>query len=201
MIEVEIRVTVTAKQLNELIDGAQFVSKQVLKNEIYDSIDFKLTTKNFWLRCRDGVFELKYPVKKDDNLLEDKDIAVHEINDEQEIRRILCLSTIGSMSEALAAAGFTVLYRFTNTRNTYTKDGFTIIFDHADFGDLTYDVCEIESIITSVDQTNRAFESLWDFAKRHGISTERAEGKLEYYMRVKNPAHYFAIVNSSKTYV
>ena len=40
-----------------------------------------------------------------------------------------------TLQDALSAAGFVVLYHFTNLRRTYAKDGFNIDFDHADFGD------------------------------------------------------------------
>ncbi len=198
MIEVEIRVYVTDEQARALIAGAQFESQKSLVTEIYDTADFKLTTKNFWLRRRNGAFELKYPAMQGANLQLDQNIPVYEITDELEIRRILQLQTKGTLQEALSEAGVVVLYRFTNTRQTYTKDGFTIDFDHADFGDLTYNICEIEKLVALVDQTKQALDSLYAFAKRYGISTERAEGKLEHYMRIKNPAHYYAIANSLK---
>ncbi len=34
--------------------------------------------------------------------------------------------------------------------------------------------------------------------RKFGISTQRAEGKLNYYMRLKRPEHFFAIQNSKK---
>lgn len=197
MIEVEIKVHVTDKQAEALIEGAQFVSQKVLVNEYYDSTDFKLTTHGFWLRRRNGVFELKFPATKDGSFNIGKSI-MHEITDEHEIMRILGLLGCASLSEALAAAGYAVLYRFTNTRRTYTKNGFTIDFDHADFGDLTYSICEVEMLVDSPDQAEKAFDALYAFVRQYGISTERAEGKLGYYMRIKNPAHYHAVMNSSK---
>ena len=45
MIEVEIKACVTDAQAEALIAGAQFISNKVLITEIYDSADFKLTTK------------------------------------------------------------------------------------------------------------------------------------------------------------
>jgi len=198
MIEVEIKVHVNDEQTAALIAGAQFISQKELITEIYDSADYRLTTKGFWLRRRNGIFELKYPATKDDSFHFGKNNPMHEITDEHEIRQIIGLRMNCPFEDALADAGYTVLYRFTNARKTYKKDGFTIDFDRADFGDLVYCVCEVEKLVDSADQTEQVLESLYAFVKQHGISTERAEGKLEYYMRIKHPAHYNEIANSFK---
>ena len=47
MIEVEIKVCVTNKQADALLEGARFISSKVSINEFYDSADFKFTTKGF----------------------------------------------------------------------------------------------------------------------------------------------------------
>jgi len=198
MIEVEIKVHVTDEQAGALIAGAQFVSEELLVNEYYDSPDYQLTTKGFWLRRRNGNFELKYPATKDGSFHSGKNSPMYEVTDEPEIRKILGLRMNCTFQEALAYAGYSILYRFTTMRKKYTKDGFTIDFDHADFGDLVYCICEVEKLVDSVDQTEQAFESLYVFVKQYGISTERVEGKLGYYIRIKHPDHYYALVNSSK---
>lgn len=198
MIEVEIKVRVTDQQTRNLIEGAQPVAQSSFVDTYYDSADFKLTMNGLWLRQRDQQFELKLPATKDGNFHIGKNIPMHEITDEQEIGSILGLCGHGPLSEQLAAAGYTVLYKFSNTRQTFIKDGFTIDFDHADFGDLVYSVCEVEMLVESTDQTEEALESLYAFVRQYDIPTERAEGKLGYYMRVKNPKHYHAVTNSSK---
>jgi len=198
MIEVEIKVHVTDEQARALIADAQFKSEKVLAIEYYDSPDYRLTTKAFWLRRRNGSFEFKYPATPDGSFDFGKNVPMHEVTDEQEIRRILHLQPTGTLPEAIAAAGYAVLYRFTNTRKTYVKDGFTIDFDRADFGDLVYCVCEVEKLVDSADQTEQAFESLYAFVKQYGISTERAESELGHYLRLKHPAHYQAIAKSRK---
>lgn len=198
MIEVEIKVRVTDEQAKALIEGAHFVSRKILKNEIYDAADYRLTTNGFWLRCRNGNFELKFPATKDGSFHIDAATPMHEVTDELEIRLILKLPIEGLMPDILQSAGYAVLYRFANTRQTYQKDGLTIDFDQADFGDLVYSVCEIETLVETEDQTDQALEKLYAFARQHCISTERAEGKLGYYIRVKNPAHYHALIHSLK---
>lgn len=198
MIEVEIKVHVTQAQANLLIKDAQLRSQTSFVDAYYDSEDFRLTTNGMWLRQRNNQFELKMPATKDGSFHIGKNIPMHEITDEKKIRNLLDLPIERPLVEALASAGYVVLYRFTNTRQTYIKDGFHIDFDRADFGDLIYCLCEVETIVESPDQTDQALESLYAFVKQHGISTERAEGKLGYYIRVKNPKHYYAMVNSPK---
>jgi adenylate cyclase class IV len=110
----------------------------------------------------------------------------------------LGLTAQDCLSEALAGAGYTVLYRFANTRQAYIKDGFTIDFDRADYEGLVYCLCEVEMLVESVEQTEQALNLLYAFVKQYGISTDRAEGKLGYFMRVTNPIHYQAVINSAK---
>lgn len=198
MIEVEIKVHVTEDQARKLTENARPVGKHSFVDAYYDSVDFKLTTNGLWLRQRDQQFELKMPATHDGSFHIGKNIPMQEIPDEEEIRRILGLAMQGSLHDALENAGFIVLYRFSNTRETYQKDGFTIDFDRADFGDLTYCLCEIETIVEAADQAELALEQLYSFIRRYGISTERAEGKLGHYIRVKNPEHYRALIYSPK---
>jgi adenylate cyclase class IV len=198
MIEVEIKVHVTDEQACRLIAGAKLVSCVSFVDTYYDSADFKLTTNGLWLRQRDQQFELKIPATKDGSFHIHKNIPMHEITDEKEIMHILGLPQTDSLPVALANAGYSALYRFTNIRRAYIKDGFTIDFDRADFGDLVYCLCEVEIVVESSDQTEQALATLYEFIAKFGISPERVEGKLGYYMRTKNPTHYNAIINSPK---
>lgn len=198
MIEVEIKVKVTEEQSRMLVEGARLAGQIAFVDAYYDSADFKLTTNGLWLRQRDQCFELKVPATKDGTFHIGKNIPMHEITDEKRIRSILGLNEQGSLAEALQHAGYAILYRFENTRQTYEKEGFIIDFDRADFGGLTYSICEVEVLVESQDLAAPAFERLYAFAKQYGISTERAEGKLMYFMRMKNPAHYHAVINSPK---
>lgn len=198
MIEVEIKVHVTDEQISRLTADAQFIKQDFFVDTYYDSADFKLTTNGFWLRKRNEQFELKFPATKNGSFHIAKNIPMHEISDEQEIMQMLGLGKHGSLPDALETHGYIPLYRFENTRQVYKKDGFTIDLDRADFGDLVYCLCEIETMVESQDQSQEALEKLYAFINRYGISSERAEGKLGYYIRLKNPAHYQAVISSSK---
>jgi adenylate cyclase class IV len=198
MIEVEIKLHVTDEQASNLKAGAKFISCFSFVDTYYDSVDYKLTTNGLWLRQRDQQFELKLPATKDGSFHLGKNIPMHEITDEKEIMHILGLPQNDSLPIALANAGYSALYRFANMRQTYIKDGFTIDFDRADFGDLVYCLCEVETLVESTDQTERALATLYSFIAQYNISPERAEGKLGYYIRTKKPVHYNAMLNSPK---
>ncbi len=198
MIEVEIKVHVTDEQKEKLIDGAVFISEKTFIDEYFDSHDFALTTNGYWLRKRGDQFELKLPATSDGSFNIEKNIPMQEITAEADIVRALKLHPATSLVNALGPAGYSRIYRFSNTRQAYEKDGFVIDFDTADFGDLVYQTCEIEIMVDAKDRVPHAFEQLYAFAKQYGIESERAEGKLWYYIKRKNPAHYWALKNSKK---
>ena len=61
MIEVEKNFAVTEKDKACLIEDAVLLYKKVFTDVYYDSSDYALTGKDFWLRTREGKFELKVP--------------------------------------------------------------------------------------------------------------------------------------------
>lgn len=200
MIEVEIKVHVTEQQKERLLDGATFISEEFFTDIYYDSDDFALTTKGMWLRKRDESFELKTPATLSGGFNLKKNIPMHEFTDQDDIAQRLMLDECykTSFEEALAMAGYKQLYKFTNTRRSYKKNNFTIDFDTADFGDLIYSLCEIETIVEHKDQAQAALNELYAFVGQFGISSAKAEGKLGYYIRCMRPAHSRALEEASE---
>ncbi len=195
MIEVEIKVHVTEEQKEKLLSGATLVAEKTFTDIYYDSSDFSLTTKGMWLRQRDKLFELKTPATKTGGFNINKNIPMNEFTDPDSIAKLLSLHECykNSFTSALKKSGYEQLYKFTNTRQTHKKDNFIIDFDHADFGDLTYNLCEIETTVKNKNQTQEALDNLYTFIKQFGISSQKAEGKLGYYIKRKNPRHYQAL--------
>lgn len=204
MIEVEIKVCVTDEQREELILGAHLIEEVSITDHYYDSHDYKLTTNGLWLRKRDGQFELKMPATKYGGFNLNKNIPMHEICDKNKIAEILGLSVDinknlqDAFELALESAGYKALYKFVNTRKSYAKEGFKIDFDIADFGDFTYSVCEIELQVENKEQTGAALEKIYAFVDQHGICKDKVEGKIGRYIRLRNPEHYKALINSCK---
>jgi len=200
VIEVEIKIQVTDEQRARLLVDATFIAEEVYTDIYYDSDDFALTTKGFWLRKRNEIFELKMPATESGGFNLNKNIPMFEVTNLDDIAQKLelddCYKT--SFIDALSNAGYKQLYKFKNTRQSYKKDGFNIDFDRADFGDLVYELCEIETMVESKEQTQNALDSLYAFIASYGISSQKAEGKLWYYIKRKNPAHCLALERVSE---
>lgn len=200
MIEVEIKVQVTDEQMQKLLDGATFICKENLYDEYYDSADYKLTSNGFWLRTRDGKFVLKTPATNDNLFNIEKNLPFHEIDDATLISKALNFPPDQPLVQAVENAQYKPFYKVHTARQKYKKDGIIIDIDHADYGDMTYNICEFEIMVEHQNQTQTALDKLYEFATKHGVSTKRAEGKLFYYIKRKNPEHYKAITTSKKVY-
>lgn len=194
MIEVEIKFKLFEEQKKQLLAEATFVSEDLIHDVYYDSSNYELTTKDFWLRKRNGNFMLKTPATQTDNR---KIFSMHELTEESLIRQTLNLSSELTLEQAIENAGFKPLYKITNTRIKYTKDGIIIDIDHADYGDFTYDLCELETIVDHQEQIEKASLKLQNFATNHGIKIEPAEGKLIHLIKLTNPEHY-AILQAAR---
>lgn len=199
MIEVEIKVQLTDEQMQKLLEDAIFISNGTIYDEYYDSADYSLTSKGYWLRTRDGKFILKTPATSDNLFNIDKNLPFHEIEDARLVAQALNLPVDQPLLQVVQAAGYRPFYKVKTTRQKYKKDGITIDIDHADYGDMTYNLCEFEIMVEDQNQAQPALDKLYAFATKHGVSTKRAEGKLFYYIKRKNPEHYKAITTSEKS--
>lgn len=189
MIEVEIKCKPTAEEKAALLKGAAFISEEYLTDIYYDSKSYELSLKDFWLRTRNDKFVLKVPAAACSLLATQANTPKHEIEDEQEIRTMLKLSSQGSLTQALSIAGYNPLYTLTKTRQKYTKSGFIIDIDHATFGDFTFDLCEIETMVQTPEEISLATQNLVAFAKQYGITLENIPGNLIALIKLVNPKH------------
>lgn len=190
MIEVEIKCKPTQAQMASLLDGAKFVSEEHLTDIYYDSATYELTTKDFWLRTRNDKFVLKFPASTYPILAEQANTPKHELENEQEIRQTLNLSPQGTLKEAVALAGYNSLYTLSKIRKKYSKNGFIIDIDHAIFETLTFDLCEIETIVEKPEEIKQATQKLVAFAKDHGITLKPIPGNLIALIKIINPKHF-----------
>ncbi|KAF4095944.1 thiamine-triphosphatase [Onychostoma macrolepis] len=61
-VEVERKFVCDAEIMGKLQDiGAECIGQRQFRDQYFDSPDFILTLKDFWLRCREGLWELKCP--------------------------------------------------------------------------------------------------------------------------------------------
>jgi predicted adenylyl cyclase CyaB len=200
MIEVEIKVKVTEQQKQNLIQVANFISQEIIVDTYYDSKKYSLTIKGMWLRARNGLFELKTPATQTGGFNIDKNIPMHEFTNQDEIAKILNLHECYKISflDALTKVGYKEIYKIITTRESYKKNKFIIDFDCARCDNLTYTACELETIVDNKDQCQNALNDLLAFIKPFGISSEKAEGKLWYFIKNINPTHYQALKNAGE---
>lgn len=190
MIEVEIKCKPTPEQMVTLLKNATFISEEHLTDIYYDSTIYELSIQDFWLRTRNDKFVLKTPASTCSFLTEQANTPKHELEDEQEIRQALNLSSHGTLKEAVLLAGYKPLYTLSKIRKKYSKDGFIIDIDHAAFENLTFDLCEIETLVKKPEEIKQATQNLVNFAKSCGITINAIPGNLIALIKIINPTHF-----------
>lgn len=183
MIEVEQKFLLKPGDRERLIEGATFVSKNIITDVYYDTPDVVLIGHETFLRERDGQFELKVPLHRLTKELP-KAYHFHEIADQVEIREKLKLSEQGSMQDALSGAGYVEVARIKTTRTKYRREPFILDFDETDFG---YSLVEIERTFEHEVERESAADSILAFAKDNGLEIKHVRGRIHEYLRLKRP--------------
>jgi len=194
MIVIEKKFSLSPEQQKRLLDGAELISEKQISDTYFDNSKYNLTTKDWWLRKRDGSFELKVA-------LEGHDMRVinqyDEITDENAIRNKLDLQKNASLDEDLVTAGYVPFISMVTTRHKYKKDGFIIDLDQVDYdSDFKYNLAEIEATFDDSSQRQQAIDSILNFAKAHNLTDEPVHGKTIEYLIQKRPKHYKALVDA-----
>lgn len=179
-----------------LLDGAMFMHEGKHRDTYWDNETYTLTTKNKWLRQRDGVWELKNPDGLDAMAKEQLGSRYTEITAERELTTELEISAaIGmdpkkSLEENLLAHGYKPFCSFETTRRAYTKNGFTIDIDHVDFG---YTVIEIEKLVNESKDVEKIMNDIHQFGKQHGLQIVPLYGKAMQWLQIHNKPHFDAV--------
>ena len=191
MIEVEKKFILAPEQEKNLTEGGEFLGEKKFMDKYYDDIYFSLTTKDIWLRERDGKYELKLPLNESiENRISDQ---YREIDTENDILTHFGVRDI-SVKDFLIERGYKPFCEITTTRRKYKKEGFGIDLDVMDFG---YIVSEIEYMTDDELKIKEATSRIIDFAKRHGIdTTATVRGKVAEYLRLKSPLHFQALIDA-----
>lgn len=192
MIEVEKQFVVDAAARERLIAEAEFVGEVKNHDTYYDTADFSLTTKDTWLRNRNGRFELKVGVNNGAQAQrEGKALRYDELETEEAIRQHLGLHPRGSFIEDIQTAGYAPYGSWTVTRTKYKKGDFIIDFDSVDFG---YEVVEIELMVPEDADLAAASARIVAFAQDHKLKIEPVRGKNSTYLLRNNKGHFDALV-------
>lgn len=187
MIEVEKKFQLNSADITRLTQGAEFISKKKFADIYYDTTDYQLTSKDIWLRERDGQLELKIPLHVGMNRQADQ---YDEIEDENEIAKRLRLPVSEDLKKALAKNGYQPCCTCTTTRQKYKRNSFTIDLDLVDYGDFTYSVGEIELMVNDQSAVDEAVSKILDFARQNQLAIDQIRGKVVEYLKQQRPCHY-----------
>ena len=194
MIEIEKKFHLSAEQQKRLLDGAVFISEKQVSDTYFDNKTFDLTTKDWWLRNRNGDFELKVALAGHDMRVINQ---YDEITDEDEIRAKLNLPKTDSLHDDITSNGFLPFVNCTTTRREFKKDNFTIDLDEVEYdSDFEYNIAEIEVTFEKEEDKQAAIDSILEFAKKHNLTDEPVRGKVIEYLLEKRPKHYQALVDA-----
>lgn len=201
MIEVEKKFILTAKQKERLLKGAEFVSEEIFTDIYYDTTEYALTKNDIWLRLRGDNFELKIPAHENANA---KVQSYTEIEGEENIRQIFNLLENKTFLEDMQVFGYGPFCVCTTTRKKYkkyfienqNKEKFSIDLDEVDYADFQYVLAEIELMVESKAEMQKATKKIMAFAKSVGLRDMYVRGKVLEYLRRKKPEHFQALVEA-----
>ncbi|MDD5043145.1 MAG: CYTH domain-containing protein [Patescibacteria group bacterium] len=194
MIEIEKKFILSEEDEKRLLEGAEFLGEKILDDAYFDTPDYFLTTRDIWLRSRNGRWELKLPLGKRDS---QKSIDKYrEIETEGAIREALGLETRESLGEGLAALGYAPFCECRTIRRKYKNGDFTIDLNSVQFADFIYTIAEIELLVGEESAAAAATEKIIRFAAEKKLKIAEVRGKVLEYLWRKKPEHYAALVKA-----
>lgn len=194
MIEVEKTLPFGEGAKNNLISGAEFLGEKILRDTYYDQPDFSLGIRDWWLRERNGKFELKIPVNGG---FAGPAEQYDELEEDAAIAQALGLNIVSSLPAALRAAGYAPFGTIVTTRQKYKKEGFNLDFDETDSG---FRAVEIELMVKTPAETEAAAQKIAAFAELHGLENKFINGKVIEFLRARRPEHFTALDKAGVVY-
>ncbi len=190
-IEVEKKFLLNAKQIKKVTADAVYLGRKKIRDIYWDNDNFELTKKDWWLRERDGDFELKTPLHAKGARSADQ---YREITDSRQIRQALTLKG-DSLPDALAERALKPFADLLTTRQKYKQGDFNIDIDQVSANDFDYAIVEIELLVARQEQMQPAIARIKNFAHDKGLSWPQkpVAGKLIVYIAQKKPVHYRAL--------
>ena len=189
MIEVEKKFRLREGEEARLIEGAEFVKEKTMTDVYFDAPGWPLSTKDWWLRERNGKMELKVRVGSlghHEHTVE----QYEEIEDEWAIAEKLGLTNDVSLRIVMEAEGYKPFATIITHRRTYRRDGFTIDFDETADG---YAMVEIEKMAEDETGAAAAEQSIRAFAESLGFDTGVYRGKVLEAIYRQHPDQYRAM--------
>ncbi|KAK3515432.1 hypothetical protein QTP70_019926 [Hemibagrus guttatus] len=196
-VEVERKFVCDSHILEKLKDiGAVCLGHYEFKDQYLDTADFTLTLKNFWLRKREGSWELKRPTSSNSNTetWSQQNTPADSLQTEQE------KDVHAEFEKWLPDMKLECFAEYTTVRCSYVlecegEDGrVRVDLDQADFD---YCVGEIEVLVSEGVETASAMQSIEKMAQKLGLGGEqKTQGKMEVYLQRFRPDHYSALLKA-----
>lgn len=194
MIEVERKFLPPADGLDNLLKG--FVASPTITNDdkYFDTADYLLTARNWWLRMRNGKFELKIAQKQEQNGFP-TDVFDELETDDQIYAALKITKTNAGIAEDLTVAGYVPFAHLTTDRTKYSNDTMILDIDHVaslldDATPFSYDLLEIEVMVETEEEVTAAQEIIYAFAAARGLVTGYTPGKVLAYLKQCRPEQY-----------
>lgn len=198
MIEVEKKFLLTSMQQDALLDSAQELGEKTVKDEYFDTAEYRLTINNLWFRKRNNNYELKVPLRSHDKALFAAN-RFHELTTIEEICQELNLNEEAGFESELSRTSIKNFMTCYTNRKSYTKQGFHIDIDSATYPDstFTYAIAEIELLVDNESEADEAEHRIINFAKNFNLVTNKfVLGKVAAYLQVERPGHYKALIDA-----
>jgi predicted adenylyl cyclase CyaB len=189
MIEIEKKFRLREGEEARLIQGAEFVKEKTIRDVYFDAPGWPLSTKDWWLRERDGRMELKVRVGElghHEHTVE----QYEEIEEELLIAQKLGLPTDDPLRTVMNTQGYTPFATIVTHRRTYHRGEFTIDFDTTDDG---YAMVEIEKMAEDEAGAGAAEKAIFAFAQSLGLDTGVYRGKVLEAIYRQHPDQYRAM--------
>lgn len=198
MIEIEKKFLLTETEQQAPLQDATELGQKTIDDTYLDTADYSLTSRDLWLRERDGAYELKVPLRSAGSPSSATN-RYHELTYVEEIHEALNLSAAVDFETALSLAGIARFMTCHTTRKSYEKQGFRIDVDTVTYAEsaFEYALAEIESLIEDESGADEAERHIVEFAKSYGLTTDRVIlGKVGAYLKAERPNHYGVLVDA-----
>ncbi len=189
MIEIEKKFLLSAEEETRLLAGAKEIGMKEFTDQYYDTVDFLLTKKDWWLRQRDNIFELKLAQQPGAPGFDQRE----EIEEEKMIREKLGIEETGQLENILPEKGYSVFCHCVTKRKIYERDGATIVVDAVIYPDepaFTYRLAEIEMLAADEAGAEAARVQIKTLAEECGLSLQIIRGKVREYLKQFRSAQY-----------
>ncbi len=185
MLEIEKEFIITREQKERLLKKAVFLRKKTFQDIYFDDSRYSLTTKDWWLRTREGRFELKiHRFEKDIDVYDELDdmsdiLSAFELHDK-------------TLEDFLKEKEIVPFIELTTERESYEIAPFTIEFDTATYANgFTYSSMEVELLVNKAETSaEEGAEKIIKFAEQYEIKREPVLGKVLTYMKNYLPDHF-----------